>query len=194
MTDRVAEGLKNRGFGFLVFYNHAAAEAARKRLSRPGFRLDPGHDFALTVTWAEPKKADAAQESVRSVYIGNLPAGADEAKLRDVFSAYGKIASVVLLKDPHDAAKLRGYGFVHYEERASALKAVDEVRGRVRIEGSGLGGHWTCVFRVLVCGRVAGIMHCAWHVFVWGEWGGASVHCEGCARARGMRQAAALVL
>ena len=29
---------QNRGFGFVEFYNHAAAEAARRKLSKPEFR------------------------------------------------------------------------------------------------------------------------------------------------------------
>lgn len=52
---------QNRGFGFVEFYNHAAAEAARRRLSRPDFRI---HDRQVTVTWAEPKKNEALLEQV----------------------------------------------------------------------------------------------------------------------------------
>lgn len=36
MLDRETGG--SRGFGFVEFYNHAAADAARRHLSRPGFR------------------------------------------------------------------------------------------------------------------------------------------------------------
>ncbi|KAG1660347.1 hypothetical protein FOA52_014400 [Chlamydomonas sp. UWO 241] len=129
MTDRVGEGLQNRGFGFIEFYNHAAAELARRKLSHQGFRLDPGHDLTLSVSWAEPKRNESAIEAVKSIYVGNLPESTDESKLRAVFSAYGKISNVVMLKDPGDPSKMRNYCFVHFEERSAALKAVDESHG-----------------------------------------------------------------
>eukprot|EP00983_Pelagomonas_calceolata_P097582 1158265-Pelagomonas_calceolata.AAC.2 len=49
----------SRGFGFLEFYNNAAADAARRYMLRPDFRI---HDREITVTWAEPKKQDPFQE------------------------------------------------------------------------------------------------------------------------------------
>jgi hypothetical protein len=62
-----------------------------------------------------------------------------------------QVASVVILKDPSDPSRLRPYCFVHYEERASALKAVEvceeakpELDGKalsVRRLG-GWGGGW----------------------------------------------------
>lgn len=96
----------NRGFCFLECYNHAAADAARQTLSRPDFRYSESFlrnpfelvdcrikDRSVTVTWAEPRKMDADQEKVKSVYIGNLPESATESKLKDIFKAYGDVAS-----------------------------------------------------------------------------------------------------
>ncbi len=37
-----------------------------------------------------------------------------------------QVSHIVLLKDPTDPSKLRNYCFVHYEERSSAVRAVDE--------------------------------------------------------------------
>ncbi|GMH39473.1 hypothetical protein BSKO_07371 [Bryopsis sp. KO-2023] len=111
----------NRGFCFVEFYNHSAADLARKILSRPDFRL---RERVLTVTWAEPKKVDSDQEQVKSVYVGNLPESVTEAKLRDIFKAYGEVEKVVLPLGV-DGRRFREYGFVHYTERACALKAIE---------------------------------------------------------------------
>lgn len=78
----------------------------------------------LTVTWAEPRKNDAEQEKVKSIYIGNLPDSVTEAKLKDIFKAYGEVERVVL-PPGSDGHKFREYGFVHYTERACALKAIE---------------------------------------------------------------------
>ncbi|GAX77450.1 hypothetical protein CEUSTIGMA_g4894.t1, partial [Chlamydomonas eustigma] len=130
----------NRGFGFVEFYNNAAAEQARRKLSSSEYRF---RAHTLTVTWAEPKKNDALQEQVKSIYVGNLPENVDESKLKSIFSAYGKISQIVLLKDPNDPSKLRNYGFVHYEERSSALKAIDEAAEgpKPELEGKELTVH-----------------------------------------------------
>lgn len=70
----------NRGFGFVDFYNNTAAEQARRRLTRPDFKIK---ENALTVTWAENRKNEAMQETVKSIYVGNLPQeSVDETKVR----------------------------------------------------------------------------------------------------------------
>ena len=51
----------NRGFGFVEFFNKAAAEAARKHLGSPDYRL---RGQKLDVKWAESKKSDANTEQV----------------------------------------------------------------------------------------------------------------------------------
>ena len=55
------ENASNRGFGFVEFFNKSAAEAARKRLSSPDFKIK-GH--TLNVKWAEAKKSDVNLEQV----------------------------------------------------------------------------------------------------------------------------------
>jgi heterogeneous nuclear ribonucleoprotein R len=50
-----------RGFGFIEFYNNAAADAAKRHLSKRELRV---HDRELLVMWAEPKKQDPTAEQV----------------------------------------------------------------------------------------------------------------------------------
>lgn len=57
------ENMQNRGFCFVECYNHAAADLARRTLSRPDFKLK---DRSLTVTWAEPRRMAVDNEKVRS--------------------------------------------------------------------------------------------------------------------------------
>lgn len=116
------DGNSNRGFGFVEFYNHACAEAARKKLSRHEYRMQ---DRAINVTWAEPKRNEQLQEQVKAIYVGNLPETVTDSKIKDVFAAYGEVESVVIPRSKEDSSKPRDYCFVHYKDRASALKAVE---------------------------------------------------------------------
>ncbi|KAF8067182.1 LIF2 [Scenedesmus sp. PABB004] len=112
----------NRGFGFATFYNFACAEAARRKYA-DGERTVGGRP--VTVTWAEPRKADAVDTSaVRSVYVGGLPGSVTEEKLTELFKGYGEIEKVMLPYSKDDPSKYREYGFVHFKERAGALQAV----------------------------------------------------------------------
>jgi len=54
-----------------------------------------------------------AEESteVSTLYIGNLPYRANEGAVRALFSEYGNVHSVRLMKDKH-TGKRRGFGFV----------------------------------------------------------------------------------
>lgn len=62
-----------RGFGFVAFYNNAAATLALRRLSRPEFRLR-GH--TVQVMWADPKRDEIGTERVRERGCGRGHRGA----------------------------------------------------------------------------------------------------------------------
>lgn len=55
-----------KGFGFVAFYNNAAADGARKWLSRPGYTV---HGRQLTVTWADPKRNEIGMENVSWLHV-----------------------------------------------------------------------------------------------------------------------------
>ncbi|WP_440877583.1 RNA recognition motif domain-containing protein [Thalassotalea sp. PLHSN55] len=53
---------------------------------------------------------------VKTLYVGNLPYRANEAAVRALFSEYGQVHSVRLMKDKH-TGKRRGFGFVEISEK-----------------------------------------------------------------------------
>lgn len=57
-------------------------------------------------------------EDVKTLYVGNLPYRANESALRELFSTYGVVHSVRLMKDKH-TGKRRGFGFVEISASAS---------------------------------------------------------------------------
>lgn len=111
---------QNRGFGFLSFYNHDAAEKARRRLEA-GFSVGMR---PVSVTWAEPKRPE--DHTIRSVYVAGLPQEAKTEDIKDLFQQYGEVEDVTLLQSKEDPSRIRDYCFVHYKERAAALKAIEQ--------------------------------------------------------------------
>jgi RNA recognition motif-containing protein len=54
------------------------------------------------------------------LYVGNVPEGAKDKELQELFEAFGEVEEV---------AMLRGYGFVHFvkaEDASAALNALDD--------------------------------------------------------------------
>ncbi|KAJ6745943.1 hypothetical protein OIU74_028582 [Salix koriyanagi] len=86
------------------------------------FKLD---DNAPTVSWADPKNAgsSSAASQVKAVYVKNLPEDINQDRLRQLFEHHGKVTKVVLppAKPGHEKSR---FGFVHFAERSSAMKAL----------------------------------------------------------------------
>ena len=57
------------------------------------------------------------------MYVRNLKADVSEDHLKETFEPYGKIERVKKIKD---------YGFVHYENRDDALRAMEALNQTVR--------------------------------------------------------------
>ena len=89
----------------------------------------------------------------KRIYVGNLPYQANEDEVRDLFSAYGQVASVHLITD-RETGRPRGFGFVEMEDDDAdqAIEALDrtdyggrslrvnEARPRDERGGGGGGG------------------------------------------------------
>lgn len=124
---------QNRGFAFVEYYNSACAEYSRQKMSNPNFKLD---NNAPTVSWADPKNAESSSTSqVKAVYVKNLPRDITQDRLRRLFEHHGKITKVVLppAKQGHEDSR---FGFVHFTDRSSAMKALKntekyEINGQV---------------------------------------------------------------
>ncbi|KAG1359137.1 heterogeneous nuclear ribonucleoprotein Q [Cocos nucifera] len=112
---------RNRGFLFVEYYNHACADYARQKMSSPNFKMDGSNP---TVSWADPKNSadSSAGAQVKALYLKNLPENVTPEKLRELFERHGEVTKVVL--PPAKAGQKRDFGFVHFAERSSALKAV----------------------------------------------------------------------
>jgi RNA recognition motif-containing protein len=69
-----------------------------------------------------------------NIYVGNLPFSTDDDKLRELFAAYGAVASATVIADKF-TSRSRGFGFVEMDstdEGRAAISALDgkELDGR----------------------------------------------------------------
>lgn len=110
---------KNRGFSFLEYDSHKSASVAKRRLGTGRIKVW-GCD--IIVDWADPVEEpdDDTMSKVKVLYVRNLKSDVTEEQLREKFEPFGKVERIKKIKD---------YGFVHYEERDSAVQAMDELNG-----------------------------------------------------------------
>lgn len=70
----------------------------------------------------------AAERSMRSVFVGNIPYEATEEQLKDIFSEVGPVVSFRLVYD-RETGKPKGYGFCEYKDQETALSAMRNLNG-----------------------------------------------------------------
>ncbi|BFZ09266.1 hypothetical protein BsWGS_12305 [Bradybaena similaris] len=110
---------KNRGFAFLEYESHKHASNAKRK-------LQSGHpkfwQCDVIVDWADPMEEpdNETMSKVKVLYVRNLTSDVTEEQLKEKFGEYGKVERVKKIKD---------YGFVHFEERADAIKAMEALNG-----------------------------------------------------------------
>ncbi|XP_031267715.1 polyadenylate-binding protein 6-like [Pistacia vera] len=119
------ENGKSKGFGFVQFDSEESAAAARTALHDTVFRGKKLYVSKFV------KKIDriATGENLKftNLYVKNLAEDMTEDALHEMFSKFGKVCNVVIMKD--GKGNSRGFGFVNFESAEEARKAVDVLNG-----------------------------------------------------------------
>lgn len=63
------------------------------------------------------------------IYVGNLPYTMRTEELYKMFAEYGKISDAVVMMEPNDQSRSKGFGFVTMPSKMEAEKAVKAVNG-----------------------------------------------------------------
>jgi len=64
-----------------------------------------------------------------NIYVGNLARGVNETDLREVFQAFGEVATTSVIKDKF-SGESRGFGFVEMPNGTEAQKAISMLNGK----------------------------------------------------------------
>lgn len=86
------------------------------------------HDIIFYYYIPQTNQMQAADRSLRSVFVGNIPYDATEEKLRDIFSAVGPVLSFRIVFD-RETGKPKGYGFCEYKDQETATSAIRNLNG-----------------------------------------------------------------
>ncbi|EED95475.1 ribonuceoprotein, partial [Thalassiosira pseudonana CCMP1335] len=73
-------------------------------------------------------------DEMAKLFVGQLPREADEDFVRELFTSYGDITGIYIIKKRNNEAK-NGCAFVKFRERDMAQAAIDALDGEVHLEG-----------------------------------------------------------
>ncbi|XP_051700963.1 polyadenylate-binding protein 1-like isoform X2 [Oryctolagus cuniculus] len=118
----------SRGFGFVHFETHEAAQQAIRTMN--GMLLNDRKVFVGHFKSRREREAELGARALEftNIYVKNLRADVDERCLQDLFSQFGKMLSVKVMRD--SSGHSRGFGFVNFEKHEEAQKAVDHMNGK----------------------------------------------------------------
>ncbi|GMH35378.1 hypothetical protein BSKO_03246 [Bryopsis sp. KO-2023] len=113
------------GYGYVQY---DAPESAVAAVERANGMLLKGRQ--LHVAPYKSKNARGIGRGFTNLYVKHLPAEVkDETDLRAMFEVYGDITSVHMAKQD-GSGKIKGFGFVNYDEAESAVKAIEAMNGK----------------------------------------------------------------
>uniref|UniRef100_A0A224XQC2 Putative elav/hud family splicing factor n=1 Tax=Panstrongylus lignarius TaxID=156445 RepID=A0A224XQC2_9HEMI len=121
---------ENLGYGFINYCRKEDAEVAVKTLN--GIHVS---NKTIRVAYARPD----APKSV-NLFVSGLPPTMHLHELKNLFSEYGRVITTRLLLDDNKTVgggvqKVNALGFVRFEEKADAERAIAELNG-IMLEGS----------------------------------------------------------
>ncbi|KAL5832726.1 hypothetical protein ACOSQ3_016400 [Xanthoceras sorbifolium] len=116
----VLEDGKSKGYGFVQYENQESANNALQNLNGSiveGKPLYVAHHI---------KKSNRTQ-SFNNLYVKNLELNFTEEFLKEKFSKFGNITSLVISRDVNGVS--RGFGFVNFENADDAKRAMETMHG-----------------------------------------------------------------
>ncbi|WBW72832.1 major poly(A) binding protein Pabp/Pab1 [Schizosaccharomyces osmophilus] len=121
----VDELSNSKGYGFVHFDTVDSANAAIEHVN--GMLLNDkkvyvGHHVSRR---ERQSKFEQMKANFTNVYVKNLDTEITEQEFSDLFTPFGEITSLSLVKDQAD--KPRGFGFVNFANHEDAERAVDEL-------------------------------------------------------------------
>lgn len=111
------------GYAYVNFHNAQDAERALDTLNFYSIKGSP-----CRIMWSH-RDPSLRKNAKSNIFIKNLDKTIDNKELYDTFSQFGSILSCKVAMDSMNNSK--GYAFVHYADEAAAVKAIEEVNGKL---------------------------------------------------------------
>jgi len=119
---------ESKGYGFVHFETEEAAVQAIDKVN--GMLLNNEKVFVGRFVPRKEREIELGEKAKKftNVYIKNFNENLSEDDLTEMFSKYGKITSLKLMKT--DEEKNKGFGFVSFEEASAAEAACGDLNGK----------------------------------------------------------------
>lgn len=116
---------KSKGFGYVHFESEEGAKEAIDAIN--GMLLNGQEVYVAPHISKKDRqsKLEEARANFTNIYVKNIDPETTEEEFTELFGKYGAITSLSLEKDAE--GKLKGFGFVNFENHEEAAKAVDEL-------------------------------------------------------------------
>jgi polyadenylate-binding protein len=128
----INEDGKSKGFGFMNFKDHEAAQRAVDEMNGKVFEgkvLFVGRAQKKAERQAELAKVyQQNQQNFNNLYVKNLDDEVDDEKLRQAFTVFGAVTSAKVMVDA--TGKSKGFGFVCFSSPDEAQRALNEMKKR----------------------------------------------------------------
>lgn len=118
---------QSKGYGFVQFDNEEAAQKAIEKLN--GMLLNDKQVYVGPFLRRQERDSSVDKSKFNNVFVKNISETATEEDLNKVFSEFGTITSIVVMRDAD--GKSRCFGFVNFENAEDAAKAVDALNGKL---------------------------------------------------------------
>ncbi|KAL6853870.1 hypothetical protein ACP4OV_019899 [Aristida adscensionis] len=119
----------SRGCCFLICPSREEADKAINAYHNK--QTLPGASSPLQVKYADGE----LERLEHKLFIGMLPKNVTDTELSDLFSKYGNVKDLQILRGSQQTSKA-GCAFLKYETKEQALAAIEALNGKQKIEGS----------------------------------------------------------
>ena len=126
VTDEKGE---SKGYGFVHFDSPEGAQRAIEKVNN--MKLNGKIVYVGPFVTREERLRQMGDRHKRftNVYVKNFGDTLDDEGLKKLFEQFGKITSAKVMTEDGSAGKIKGFGFVNFEDHDSASKAVNEMNG-----------------------------------------------------------------
>eukprot|EP01117_Protostelium_nocturnum_P006280 TRINITY_DN2266_c0_g1_i3.p1 TRINITY_DN2266_c0_g1~~TRINITY_DN2266_c0_g1_i3.p1 ORF type:complete len:588 (-),score=267.17 TRINITY_DN2266_c0_g1_i3:199-1962(-) len=116
----------SKGHGFVHFESAESAEAAIQKINGETYF---GKKWFVGPFQAKKERSpEETEEKWTNVYVKHLDPSVDEEKLKEMFSKWGPLTSVVIMRDESGASK--GFGFLNFETHEKASNAIEALNDK----------------------------------------------------------------